>query len=99
MPLLREKFDIRPINFGIKCHGSKHVISNQLGLHVYHIGEIVDLHCHSNTIHVKIIGEANKHLIGTIKGFSPKNDNKFENMKVGQKITFDEDNIFDCYEN
>ena len=97
MPTLREKFDIRPVSKGITGHGSKHVISNQLGRHVYHVGEIVDLHCHQTTIHVRIIGSVNTHLIGEIRGCNA-NEINFENMQSGQKITFDEDNIFDYYE-
>ena len=98
MSVLREKFDVRPLFSGIKCHGPKHIISNQLGFHVYHVGEVVDIHCHKTIVHVKIIGEAYEHLIGSIESFSPGKKESFENMKIGQKITFDEDNIFDCHE-
>ena len=97
MPLLREKFDVRPIAKGITAHGTHHVEGNQIGKHIYHVGEVVDLHCHDTTMHVKIIGKANNHLIGQIRGFNEA-ESAFENMKVDQKITFDEYNIFDYYE-
>jgi hypothetical protein len=96
--ILREKFDIRPMSKGINAHGSKPVISNQIGKHIYHVGETVDLHCHNSVIHVKIIGSANNHLIGEIDHFNEKSI-YFEDMKAGQKITFDDYNIFDYYEN
>ena len=79
MPLLREKFDVRPITHGITPHGESHIVSNQIGKHVYHTGETVDLHCHESTIHVKIIGQINDHLIGQICSFN-KHENKFENI-------------------
>ena len=97
MPLLREKFDIRPLKKGVTPHGQKQVISNQIGYHIYHVGEVVDLHCHQTVIHVKIIGNVNNHLIGQIDSFN-EDQNDFENMTAGQKITFDEDNIFDYFE-
>lgn len=98
MSILREKFDIRPISQGIIPHGQKQVVSNQIGYHIYHVGELVDLHCHDAVIHVKILGKANEHLVGEIDSFN-EDESSFENMKSGQKITFDEYNIFDCYEN
>jgi len=97
MSKLREKFDVRPISRGIKTMGSKHVISNQIGKHVYHVGEVVELHCHDTVIHVKIVGSVNDHMIGQITGFD-NGETVFENMKAGQKITFDEENIFECHE-
>ncbi|MCM8540332.1 MAG: hypothetical protein NE328_08660 [Lentisphaeraceae bacterium] len=97
MSTLRDNFDVRPISKGIKTRGSKHVVSNQIGKHIYHVGEHVELHCHDSIIHVKIIGSVNDHMIGEIIGFN-ENEKSFENMKAGQKITFDEENIFDCHE-
>ena len=96
MPLLRDKFDIRPLTKGISCQGATHIISNQLGKHIYHAGEIIDLHCQNVSIHVKLLGEVNDHMIGCIEGFTNDKD-YFENMHKGQNITFDEDNIFECY--
>ncbi|MCH2209418.1 MAG: hypothetical protein MK132_26640 [Lentisphaerales bacterium] len=98
MSVLREKFDIRPMTKGVMSHGQKQVVSNQIGYHVYHVGEVVDLHYHDSVIHVKILGKANEHLIGEIDSFN-EDGNTFENMKAGQKITFDEYHIFDCYDN
>lgn len=97
MSKLRDKFDIRPITKGIRTVGSKHVISNQIGQHVYHVGEEVELHCHNAVIHVKIIGTVNNHMIGEILFFNDSLS-EFEDMKAGQKITFDEENIFECHE-
>lgn len=98
MGSLRKKLEVRSLNKGINPHGTGRVLSNEIGEHIFHVGENVELHAEGIVLTCEIIGEVNTHIMGEIVKTSPPDHIKQE-FTVGKKVIFDEENIFDFYEN
>ena len=94
MSAIKDELDIRHLMEGIVFEGDLHQPNNLLGRHDLHVHDLVDLHFEGEILQCRIIGRANKHLVGEIVAA------EFEHahMKSGRKIVFDEENIFVCHE-
>lgn len=60
-------------------------------------GDSVTLRYHSEWINVELVERIGEQLFqGTISGFDPSISVTFKDLKLGEKIKFNEQNIFSC---
>jgi hypothetical protein len=97
MGSIRKKLDIRPLGKGIVPHGVERALSNEIGNHVFHVGDNVEVHSEGYVITCKIIGEVNSHIMGEVVNLSSPKDEE-NDFKIGKKAIFDEENIFEFFE-
>lgn len=95
---IREQLDRRHLMQGIDFCGLQHQVNNLMGRHDIHVGDVVMLHLDGGYLIAEIRGEVNKHFVGELLNSNGLPSADESQLPIGKLITFDEMNIFECYE-
>ena len=95
---IREHLDKRHLMNGIAFCGQEHKVNNLLGRHDIHVGDEVMLHLDGGLLLAEIKGAVNNHFVGEVINCEGIPARDLEQIHTGKLITFDEMNIFECYE-